>query len=352
VRRALRKSHGQTLVLVSLLMIALMGAAALAVDVGDAYIYKERCEFALEAAVLAAAGQLPVASNALAAAQACISANKLDPALLQMVTPVDGNDMKVTLTYASGRPTVFSRVLGTTSLNYVSAVTAERLPPALFDYALFSSSTLEDLRISGASLDVVGSVHSNEDLRFNGATINVSDRLDAVGTLINNGSTINAGLIELGMPVIRMPMYSVSDLRAMCLTRYDGSQHWSGTTINVDGGLFVDGDLTLTGVTIQGQGMIVATGNIYVHGTQMHYESADDAVCLYANKDIEVQGVDMVVQGNLYAPNGEVGIGGTNVRIEGAVAGDTIDFFGTSPTIVHTSQAGSVMPGIHARLVR
>jgi hypothetical protein len=114
----------------------------------------------------------------------------------------------------------------------------------------------------------------------------------------------------------------------------------------------VDGDLTLTGVTIRGQGMIVATGEINVRGTQFQYESSADAVCIYSNTDIRIEGTNMVAEGIFYAPNGEIAIGGSNVRIEGSIAADTIDFFGTNPTIVHTTQAGEVMPGIGARLVR
>jgi len=125
----------------------------------------------MEAAALAAARLLPNLTSATTAARAVVQANGLDPNYLVIENPYDGNAMKVGVSYTDTRQTSFARALGISFLNYAARAAAVRGGSEMFEYALFSGSTLEDLRIGGAGLNVTGSVHSNEDLRFNGATV-------------------------------------------------------------------------------------------------------------------------------------------------------------------------------------
>jgi Flp pilus assembly protein TadG len=352
--RVLRSKRGAATMIVALTMVGMLGMAALVVDVGSAYAFKEKCEFVMEAAALAAARVLPDTTQATSVARQVVLANGLNPDLLTIHTPIDGAIYKVRCAYTDTRATVIARVLNIDLFNFAAQATANRGGSDVFDYALFSGSTLEDLRIGGSTLDVLGSVHSNEDLRFNGATINVSGALEAAQKLVNNGnSVINAGEIKTYDRVIPMPVYSTSELRDMCATRYGGNTHLSGGTLDVTGGVFVDGTLQLTGVTVTGRGLLVASGNITLNGTDFRYFGPGDAVCVYTQQNISIEGNTFVAQGMFYAPHGIVNCSGTSPSIEGSIIADELDFSGSqSISIVYSDAAKWLLPDQSVRLVR
>ncbi|MDX6560812.1 MAG: hypothetical protein QOD65_626 [Gaiellales bacterium] len=74
MRRA-RGERGQILVVVVLALVALLGIAAFAVDVGYAYYAKRQLQSATDAAALAGAQDLPVAATAISTATSYASAN-------------------------------------------------------------------------------------------------------------------------------------------------------------------------------------------------------------------------------------------------------------------------------------
>lgn len=351
--RGLRGKRGAASLVVALTMVGMLGMAALAVDVGAGYVFKEKSEFVTDAAALAAARVLPDAAQAVSVARAVVQANNLDPDSLVVITPFEGNSMKVRCIYTSTRATLVARVLGIGLLDYGAGATAVRGGAEMFEYALFSGSTLDDLRIGGATLNVTGSVHSNEDLRFNGATINVSGSLEAAQRLINNGSVINAGVIRTYDRVIPMPQYSSNELREMCAVRYTGNKHFSGGTLDVTGGIFVDGTLQLTGVRVVGVGLIVVTGSILLNGSDFRYNGPLDAVCVYTQRDISIEGSTFVAQGMFYAPNGKINCSGTSPTIQGSMVANRLDFTGTQNiNIVYDAASRSVLPNLNVQLIR
>lgn len=350
--RAARNERGQSTLLIVLLVVSMMAGSAIAVDAGSGLAFKERCEYSLEAAALAAASQLPDSAAALAQARQIITANGLDTAKLTLVTPFEGDSRKVHVTYSDHHPTFFGRVFGVSFFAVNSAATAAKGGFAAFDYALFSGSTTEDLYLHGMNLNVTGGVHGNDDLRFRGADITVSGGLEASGVYDARGSTVTAGSIVQGAPILPMPDYPVADLREACATRYSGDQHWSGETIDIDGGIFVDGDLKLSGVTISGNGMLVCTGAIELAGTGLRYAGADDNVVLYALDRIKITGTNFVADGILYAPHGDVFCHGSSLELHGSVVADTIDFGGANVTVVHDADAGAVFIEGKATLTR
>ena len=77
MRRA-RGERGQILAVVVLALVALLGIAAFAIDVGYAYYAKRQLQSATDAAALAGAQDLPVAATAITTATAYAAANKPD----------------------------------------------------------------------------------------------------------------------------------------------------------------------------------------------------------------------------------------------------------------------------------
>jgi len=347
------RQRGQTLILTVLMMVVLMGGGALAVDVGTAYVFREKCEYVMEAAALAAAGHLPNYSAALATAGGIAEANGLDPAKVAILTPYGGDSAKIQVSYGDDRPTFFGRALGINLLTINSRAVAKRGNPAVFDYAIFSGSTFELLDLGGATINVTGSVHANENIRIRGAVVHVSGALEAVGIVDVRGSDWSASEVINYAPVVAMPQYNPTEMRDMCAIRYSGSQHWSGITINVDGNIFVDGDLKLSGVTITGKGMLMVSGNIELAGTSLSYANpGGDALALYSQKNIKVTGTSFYAQGILYAPNGKVYSHGASLTVDGCIVADIVDFSGISATVNYDGSAGEVFPQYSSTLTR
>lgn len=352
MRGYIRGQRGQVIVLAVVLIFCLAGAAALAVDVGTGYVYRERCEYAAQSAALAAAAELPDRTAAAAAAGELFAANGLDAGGLEVTTPYQGDVRRVCVSCADDRPTYLARLLGINFFRVGAAAVARQGIPAAFDYAMFSGSTTQPLNVVGTNVAVSGHVHGNDTIDIRGANVNVTGNLEAADEVDIRGSSVKAGAVVDGAPFVPMPEYSANELRAECAHRYAGDQHWSGENINVSGGIFVDGDLMLSGVNISGRGMIVVTGEIELCGTNFRYQGASDAVCVYSLDRIKITGVNYVADGILYAPHGEISCHGTNLTVNGAVIGDSLDFGGTNVTVNHDPDAPAVFPGEGAKLVR
>lgn len=357
MRRFWRYRRGQATVLMVVMMVVLMGGAALTVDVGAAYSFKQRCDAVVEAAALAGAGFLPNASAARAAAEQIVTANGLSTANVTITTPYLNDVSKVQVTYGDDQPTYFARTLGISLFRISTQAIARQGGPACFDYAIFSGSTFDYLDIGGATINVTGHVHGNENVRIRGATLNVTGQIDASGIVDVKGSDVTAGNIVNYMPVIDMPAYDSVALRAASATVYVGSQHWSGVTVNVEGNIFVQGDLKLSGVTIIGKGSIICSGNIELAGTGLYYATSDAKVCIYGMKDIQITGASGTksfdCHGILYAPTGTIdGHGLQNFTINGAVVADLHDFSGVNMTVNHDIDAKNAFFGGYSSLTR
>jgi cytoskeletal protein CcmA (bactofilin family) len=336
------------------LMVTVIAAGgALAVDVGTAYVFRERSEFVMEAAALAAAPHLPNASAALSTARSIAQLNGLDPAKVQVLTPWNGDSAKLQVSYGDDRPTYLARTLGISLLRINTRAVAKRGSPAVFDYAIFSGSTFELLDFSGMTLTVNGSVHANENIRIRGARVTVSGALEAAGVVDVRGSDCTAGAMVNYAPVIPMPVYNNAELRDMCSIRFSGAQHWSGITVNINGNVFVDGDLKLSGVTITGKGMLMVTGNIELAGTSLRYANPSaDGLALYGQKDIKVTGTNFTADGILYAPNGKIYSHGSSLTVNGSIVGNIVDFSGINATVNHNGSASAAFPANASSLTR
>jgi len=137
-----RRARGSSMVIVALVMVALLGFAALAIDVGVIYTAKAQCQNAADAGALAGAGYMLTLNNLNAGATNKIKTRAVDFANYNKVlsTPVsiltsdvtvDLNLMRCTVcvprTAARGNPvqTFFARVLLRNSVDVSACATAE-----------------------------------------------------------------------------------------------------------------------------------------------------------------------------------------------------------------------------------
>lgn len=210
-----------------------------------------------------------------------------------------------------------------------------------------------DLDITG-SMAVWGDVHTNGDGIVRGsANINpaepaLSDLSDPPTDIAFGGNVTAVGALQTvgnafsitgfyGGSQDRVPIPQIdpeailarAEAMGIPVHTYDGSQTfssgtrandgtWSGPDISLDGIVYVNGDVTISGRLV-GDAVIIASGNIHVTGNvELAPQGATvpSTLLLLAQNNIDLTG-NPVVEGILYATNGFQGRG--NVTVYGVV---------------------------------
>jgi cytoskeletal protein CcmA (bactofilin family) len=201
---------------------------------------------------------------------------------------------------------------------------------SVFDHALFSDS---DIYLGGTA-DIVGDIHSNGNISLSG-TPSVDGDGSASGWIKDKKGGITGTKTQYA-PKIPMPVVDVQYYRSIATTIYSSSQTFSGTT-TLDGVIFVDGDMHISG-QVDGDGVFVATGTIHVDGN-VTLANADSSFALISTKKIKING-SAEIEGVLYAHNAETPAtidGNGTATITGAVVADLITTNGTLLVTYHTS---------------
>jgi Flp pilus assembly protein TadG len=114
---------GQTLALIVVFMMSLLGVSALAIDVGSWYQAKRHLQADADAAALAAAASIPVGSTAASlAATANFAKNQLVGETMTFATPAS-DSVRVTTSYAA--PTYLAKLFGKRSATITASATAQ-----------------------------------------------------------------------------------------------------------------------------------------------------------------------------------------------------------------------------------
>ena len=208
--RAVHAERGQVLVLLVLVLVVLLGIAALVVDVGYAYYAQRTLQSSTDAAALAGAQALPNAGTAAVVARQYSGADgaKNEVAGLPSVTasvqaicrpgapctPV--NAIRVEQTIVAS--TFFARVLGVDTYTVkTSAVAWQRsggTPWAIFAYDHDCGGLV--LKVNGGNTTVDGAIRSNGKLEVNGD--NFTADYTSAGGPGNCQPVVNGQNIDLG----------------------------------------------------------------------------------------------------------------------------------------------------------
>lgn len=121
-RRSPTDQHGQTLAIIVVFMMAVLGMAALAIDAGTWYHDRRQLQNDADASALAAAAAIPLgASSATSAATTEFNKNKMSGETVTVTMPAY-DTVKVTTNYSA--PTFFSKVFGKSSAAISATATA------------------------------------------------------------------------------------------------------------------------------------------------------------------------------------------------------------------------------------
>jgi Flp pilus assembly protein TadG len=115
--------RGQTLVLIVVFMMSLLGMAAMAIDVGSWYQTKRHLQADVDAAALAAAASIPLGpSSATTVATAEFNKNKISSSETAAITTPTVDSIQVVATYPA--PTFFAHLFGKNTATIKATATA------------------------------------------------------------------------------------------------------------------------------------------------------------------------------------------------------------------------------------
>ena len=341
------------MILFALLMTALMGFSALVIDIGRVGIEKSMMQSAIDAAILAAAQDLPDASKATDTANHYIELNGYSPSDIKII--FSNSNKTISITGSKKFDYTLAKALGFDSTTVSPSATAESGSiSGAFGYALFSGSQSTTLTLNGSNQYVGGSSHTNKDFVANGSKLTITGACEAMTTISVNGSQIDIDNRYPDSPFVAMPDFSETiKLQAEKAGQvYSGSKTYNGSSMLVDQSIYVNGSVTVNGSKFRGKGCVLATGDITFNGSNLN-ESSSDAVCFYSkNGNIIVNGSNAVFDGILYAPNGSITMNGSRQTVNGRVIGNTVTINGSNLKIQSgTNELGS-LPSSGVKLVK
>ena len=361
VTRVVRDEAGAAAVIVTLVMVILIGFAALVIDYGNLASHKRLLQNAADAACLAAASYLPGNASAAEDAAAKYLTANAPGAVVESFILTEGS-RRVTVTasvdvkYSFARAFVASGSKKVTT--FATAIVTSVLGPC--DYALFSGSEIDLLQFTGQNY-IEGDVHSNNSVK-NIATV--------VGTVTAAGlidGKINATAKVPWYDVLAMPNFSSvlalampvgqADLLSFGVTVKNGTYTMSPDELNAIAAayagqpIYIEGSVVIDGSGVCATGCLIVSGDITFNGSGVNMGAAD-AMCLASRSGtIRFDGGGGVFRGILYAPEGEINFNGKVDTIEGSVIGNTIRGNG-GLNIYYDPDAKNSIPETEIRLVQ
>lgn len=331
---------GQAFVLIALLMVVLMGFAALGVDVGSAYFTKERLQNAADAAALAGAKDLSNLTTAEDTAVLYAGKNGMKATVNNTAALGDkvsakagyGGDLnKIEVVCTRTVKYSFAGALGFKQTDVSARAVAQKTAglPAEFGYAVFSGSKDKPLHVGKNNDTATGSIHTNNTLYIDGNNNIVTGACEGLtGVVVDKPSKNDLGSIKekTGTTYIDMPTDFKDELLAKVTAapiHLIGNQVLGGSKLDLSSSIYVEGNVIIQGNQLAGKGFIYATGNITIDGNGIDMASSTDAVFIYSEKNVTISGNNFTMTGIIYAPNGIIDIQKNNWQINGRIIGDS-----------------------------
>jgi len=322
---------GSIMVLVALSLTVLLGICALVIDVGMVYATKAKLQNVADAAVLAAAQDLPNTNTAINTAIYYAGQNGVQESETTPTAPYNDDSTMIEVVCTKTVSYTFAKVLGFTQTDVSARAVAQKKTGGgdAFGYAVFAGEGAASFNGSKHVFD--GGVYGRDGVSLgNGAQILHGNAVSSNGTC---DSFTGPGMSIPNNPVIPMP-----DLSGLIKSKgiIVNSQAEFDAAVNgksVDGPIYVNGNLTING-RIKGNGVIYANGTITFNGNNI-LQTSQDSICFYAEKgDMTFNGGSGIVVGILYAPNGTITInGGPNSTTYGRIIAKNVVVHGAKASV-------------------
>lgn len=129
LKRLLKEERGQSTIIMAIMLVAVMGGTALAVDMGNMYLTKIKLQNAADNAALAGAVKLPDEYECAEEAYRYAFYNGVDHIHTDIETPYDGDNLKIKVTCTKKISTAFAGILGLDEADISASCVAVQEPP-------------------------------------------------------------------------------------------------------------------------------------------------------------------------------------------------------------------------------
>ena len=362
--------RGVVWVTVGLALVALMGMAALTIDLGRVAVAVQRAQGVADAAATAAASQLPNTTLANARLTDALSANNETNSWPQVTITtsedvtyyapgddipdygvLDSDEYAAAVTAHVDGEYGFGKVAGLDQMHVTRQATA-LVRPGGGSTCIFANDENEHALIFPADgVEVAGFVHSNGGIDVSGRNIVFNDLVEYFNVLRDPSGTTTYKRGIRRWDKRDWPIDYTADDFAPYDTVIEGD--WDLRTDNVTlapGNYFVNGDVIIRGNNLIAEDCtIVATGSIYFRGTAPKMTPHDKDVALYSlTGDIITMADDTEIDGIIFAPQGHIEYLGSGQRVVSLIA-DTIALYGNDVSV--TAVAGLYLLG-RVRLIK
>ena len=188
----IKDESGASAIIVALMLVVLLGAAALAMDLGSAYSTGAKVQNTCDAAALAAAKELPNRCSTESVAKQFVKENGINPKYAKIT--INDSSSRVEVSINKKVNTGFAKILGinTVTVQKRAIASKETVPivethkklNAIFNYLLFQGST-DDMVFNSGGMGIYGQVHGNGNIKINAA-------LCALGGISESGNNLYA----------------------------------------------------------------------------------------------------------------------------------------------------------------
>ncbi|TVR22022.1 MAG: hypothetical protein EA396_06925 [Anaerolineaceae bacterium] len=398
-----RKQEGQAIVIIAGMMIGMLAMAGLALDGGGMYFMWRDMQNATDASALAAAHALCTGGDMTEAGLRAAAANGFENDGSTVVTVhnpplrghLQGDPNYVEVRIRSEKPSYFIHVVHRGPLELTNSAVS-------FCQRPFDSSNIQAItalsqgcssnwtvNLSTSSSYVFGGVHSNQGASIQGSSGNNNPNNIIGGTTYVVGANVQDQGVnfwadeDMTVPtthgfgsVVDNPLgdfFAVSEFfpggrfyeDGMIINQYsspsDDSDYgnngrWTPANNRVLRGLyFIDGDVRIGNqVNLHADGVtIIATGTIsanqfnnkdvgaYAGGVVFY--SLYDNPC--GNHGIHLNGNSSIIDGAILAPHGNIQLSGSELWVNGAVIGGTVEYSASDSTIIYRPDMFPSIPG-------
>jgi Flp pilus assembly protein TadG len=344
-----RDESGAVAVIFAVMMVVMLGVAALAIDLGSFYQAQRQAQSAADAAALAGAADLPSSASS-ATTDATSYVNQNDPGATETIsTPYLSNSQDIKVTVNKTVPSFFGALLGLSSTVVTASAAAGAssgsTPTAVFAYNTACSGGSPGITFPGSSITITGGTHSNGFMTIPGSsnTLSTTTYGGPNGCTFSNpggssntfGGSANPTVDSKTEP---WPYDYTKDTPACTFSGSSFSWNTDGATIP-SGVYCATSQITINASRLSGTVSLIApkislsgsfdTLTPYYHGLSMYQTGTND---MQLNGSSETFGT-------VFAPNATIKLTGSSGTITGFFEGLNISISGSSWTLAGNGPA-------------
>jgi hypothetical protein len=356
----LRNESGQTIVLLAVALVVLLGCAAIVLDVGYAYYVKRSLQASADAAALAGAQALPSSGDAVALAEQYsgkpggknAGGNVPPVSTTATATCRPGSPCNpvnaVEVAQTTNVPTKFATLLGFDSFS-VSARAVAQIRDGTVPWAIFSYDSSCDgfgFKYNGNDFNVEGGIRSNGEFEVNGENITAGFASTGGPNLCEptvDGEGIDFGGGPEPVPDDRLHDWPVYFTPSQFPCTYTGEEFKFNTTgETIPSGVYCASKLFEANGNNQTGNITVLAPDIRVDGDNQRFTPYKHDLLFFATgtNEMILNGNNYDWEGIIFHPNGRIKINGdADSVLTGLIEGLEVEVNGNGFNMVGTGPA-------------